>query len=491
MPDPKDTVPFPASPRAGSTVSAAATSPLLATPSVHPRRTSRASGDAAGSVGGVPLSPGSPNQQRQGSIADLLSTPPPLSSESPLQRRGSTTSNRSSDDGSSVASLSSVQQHTNSGSSLPSQWQDVQMHELVQKENLVCVDGDTSVENAFDILAQHQFTSLPIRMSPTDTHISTAFDYADLNAYLLLVLGRIEPVDDTPEVTELVKKAQSGRPVPVSFAAKLGVKNPLITLSSEDTIASAAQILGSGVHRIAITDAASSNLVTGVLSQRRLIRFLWENGRKFKSLEPLFQTTLDDLGIGSKKVISINGEELVVEALQKMHDEGVSSLAVTDSHNNLLGNISIVDVRLVTKSSQKGLLRSTCKNFLSVILNKRGLEDGKDSYPVFHVFSNSSLGRIIAKLVATKAHRLWIVQAAAPNEAGAAAAQRSNTAGQLVGVVSLTDILHTLAKHAGKAHLDPDSARRQRRRSSSASVRSRASLDKFRRSVSIERGPPR
>lgn len=360
------------------------------------------------------------------------------------------------------------------------------MHAMVQKENLVYVDGDTSVENAFEILALHQFTSLPIRLSSADTTISDTFDYADLNAYLLLVLGRIEPVDQSEEMQQYVALARSGRVVPVKFAARLGVKNPFITLTSNDTISTAIGFLGNGVHRLAVADAANPKVMVGVLSQRRLIRFIWENGRMFKSLEPLFQQSLDELGIGSKEVISILGDKLVIDALQQMHDEGVSSLAVTDANNNLLGNISIVDVRLVTKSSQKSLLRSSCKQFLSVILNKRGLDDGKDSFPVFHVTGATSLGRTIAKLVATKSHRLWIVQSPPPGElipAGVAA-------GQLVGVVSLTDILYTLAKHAGKSDLDPQTARRARRRSSSSSAKSRASLEKFRRSVSIERGGP-
>lgn len=437
-----------------------------------------------------PSTPKSPSHQRQTSIADMLATPPPLSSEYHSRRRSSNASNRSSDDGSSVASLAPTPSGASgTTSTLPLDWQDVQMLDLVQPEHLVFVNGDTSVENAFDILAQNQFTSLPIKLNPTDTTIADTFDYADLNAYLLLVLGRIEPVGTSAETLELVARARSGRVVPVQFAAQIGEKNPFMTLKSTDTIANAVEVLGNGVHRLAIADAANENVVIGILSQRRLIRFIWENGRLFKSLEPLFQKSLADLGIGSKSVISIHGDELVIDALQKMHDDGVSSLAVTDSSNNLLGNISIVDVRLVTKASQKSLLRSTCKNFLSVILNKRGLDDGKDSFPVFHVTAETSLGRTIAKLVATKSHRLWIVQPPTASEPHSSVASSGNTAGQLTGVVSLTDILYTLAKHAGKSDkLDPQAARRQRRRSSSSSVRSAASLERFRRSVSIDRG---
>lgn len=376
-------------------------------------------------------------------------------------------------------------------------WREVQMNELVQRENLVYVDGDTTVEKAFEILNKHKFTSLPIKLNPEDPSVSNTFDYADLNAYLLMVMGLIEPINIDEEIDDYVTKARSGEDVPVKFAARLGAKNTLISLNSTSTILEAVEILGGGVHRVAITDSQDTKIIIGILSQRRLIRFIWEHGRQFKSLEPFFQTKLVDLGIGPKQVVSINGDRPVIDALKIMHQDGVSSLAVTDSSNNLLGNISIVDVRLVTKSTQKHLLRAPCKQFLSIILNERGLHDGQDSYPVFHVTLSSTIGRTIAKLVATKAHRLWIVQPP-QQKADTSTASTSTvlsavggggglttTSGQLIGVISLTDILNMLAKKAGKADLDPHSARRQRRRSSSSSTRS--TVSSFRRSISTDR----
>jgi hypothetical protein len=55
--------------------------------------------------------------------------------------------------------------------------------------------------------------------------------------------------------------------------------------------------------------------------------------------------------------------------------------------------------------------------------------------------------------------------------------------GRLTGVVSLTDILHLIARSAGLAPDDPNEARRQRRRSSSSSMR--ASFDQGRGSIDL------
>ena len=41
--------------------------------------------------------------------------------------------------------------------------------------------------------------------------------------------------------------------------------------------------------------------------------------------------------------------------------------------------------------------------------------DGKDSYPVFHVTPFSTLAHTVAKLCATRSHRMWIVDAPSPS----------------------------------------------------------------------------
>ncbi len=76
-----------------------------------------------------------------------------------------------------------------------------------------------------------------------------------------------------------------------------------------------------------------------------------------------------------------------------------------------MGNISVADVKLLTNSSSLPLLHSSCIHFISVILTERGIGDGKDSFPVFHVNPYSTLAHTCAKLVATRSHRMWVVEA--------------------------------------------------------------------------------
>lgn len=134
------------------------------------------------------------------------------------------------------------------------------------------------------------------------------------------------------------------------------------------------------------------------------------------------------------------------------------------------------------------------------------MNDGKDSFPVFYVGPYSSLAHSVAKLVATRSHRMWIVDSPSPASSTpqtpvasvtappnllnstahtptapytpisgasvpAASLPGQHMSGRLSGVISLTDVLNLIAKAGGLNPHEPDEARRQRRRSSSSSLR--------------------
>lgn len=200
-----------------------------------------------------------------------------------------------------------------------------------------------------------------------------------------------------------------------------------------------------------------------------------------------------------------------------MYNEGLTSVAVVDNGSNVVGNISTADVKLLTNAASAPLLQSSCMHFISVILNERGVERGRDPFPVFHVNPYSSLAHTVAKLVATRSHRMWVVDPSSPSpptpptpspappvavpgsNSGPRSPSPGNTfgsisssalpgahlSGRLSGVVSLTDILNLFAKSTGLNPADPSEQRARRRRSSSSSVR--PSVDSSRPSVDLRR----
>ncbi|RDW60377.1 uncharacterized protein DSM5745_10835 [Aspergillus mulundensis] len=404
-------------------------------------------------------------------------------------------------------------------------WREISIGELVTANDLRFVEVDTGIEDATNILIDSDAPVLLIRETPEHKTAVGTFDYSDLNTYLLLAAGLTRPDEGLlPAYEELARKARENIPIPMRDVKELGRKEPLTTLPASASLMTAVETFGGGVHRVVVIDERRDNEVLGIVSQFRLVKFLWENGRCFPVLDQLYPQSLRDLKIGSHAVISINGDKMLSEALQLMHSEGISSVAVVDNHFNVVGNISTTDVKLLTRSSSLPLLSNTCTHFISVILSTRGLQEGKDSFPVFHVNPASTLAHTVAKVVATRSHRLWVTDPYSPSSSGpptpshsmvhiplqsppeslnppvanvqpvgqptqgpyvspapltpsipASALPGARLSGRLVGVVSLTDVLNLHARASGLSPADPAESRSRRRRSSSSSISVRRS----------------
>ncbi|KAK6527890.1 cell separation during budding [Arthrobotrys megalospora] len=399
-------------------------------------------------------------------------------------------------------------------------WRTIPCKELVAGQELHFVEENKPIEEACQMLVDFGISSLPIK-SENGAVIGT-FDYSDLTAFLLMVLGvwKGDPSDsDGHTFQDLATKSRSGGDIPVKLVKDLGKKDPFTTVSEAEGLSKVVEILGSGVHRVAVVREGTDSVI-GVISQLKILEFFWSNAKAFSQIDQILPLSLRELNFGSAQVISINGDQRVLEALEMMNSQGISSLAVVDANHNVVGNISTTDVKHLTRTSSLPLLKSSCLHFLSVILTDRGLNDGKDSYPVFYVSPHSTLAHTVAKIIATRAHRMWLVDAPSegnsapstptipvattaipPPSLAAASPLAANfptaaslsvasvpgarLSGRLIGVVSLTDVLNLIGRSSGLTNLDPGEARRQRRRSSSSSVR--ASIDLGRSSFDSRR----
>ena len=187
-----------------------------------------------------------------------------------------------------------------------------------------------------------------MRANKNEKAAVATFDYRDLTQYLLFATGQLYPDDEHLVIFQnLAKKAQQGQKIPLRDAKSLGNKEPFVTLPHSADLTAAVEVFGGGVHRIIILKEGT-NQVVGILSQLRLVRFLWENGRSFPVLDQLYPVDIGGLGCGSQQLISINGDKPLKEALMLMNNEGVTSLAVVDNQYNVVGNISNVDVKVCT-----------------------------------------------------------------------------------------------------------------------------------------------
>ncbi|KAL7317746.1 cell separation during budding [Mucor circinelloides] len=317
-------------------------------------------------------------------------------------------------------------------------WTMIPASSLIQNQKVIEIDGNVSVEEACQVLVENNISSAPVFEGKEKGHYIGMFDYGDVIAYILLVLHRrpgqkgnddlIDP--ESFEIKDIVHRALQGQKVPVGMASDLSRKNPFYSILHEATLLSAVEIFACGTHRVSIL--RPDGKIEGILSQSTVVKYLFENRRQFPEIDQILDKTIRELNLGNEPVIGVNDNSSVLDALSLMSTHGVSSVAVL-REKTVLGNISMTDVKHVMKGYSHNLLWKKCFQFVSHIRTQQGITDGQDRLPVFDVRPETSLGFTIAKLLATKAHRVWVV----------------DEQNQATGVVSLTDVIRTIASLVG------------------------------------------
>ncbi|KAK4509144.1 uroporphyrin-III C-methyltransferase [Mucor velutinosus] len=336
----------------------------------------------------------------------------------------------------------------------PSDWTMVKASTLVKDQEVITIEGSLPVEEACNVLINNNISSAPVYdaqvKEASETSIVHArsyvgmFDYGDVIAYILLVLQNMPPPGDeeeeldvqarenlTFEIKDIVRRALEGEEVPVKLASDLSQKNPFYSIMPEATLLSAVEEFAYGTHRVCVLNPDGS--IKGILSQSTVAKYIFDNQRHFPDIECMMNKTLRQLGLGVSDVIAVNADSPVLDALALMSKHGISSVAVLGHMGVVLGNISMTDVKHVMKSYRHQLLWKTCFQFVSLVRTQQGIDDGQDRLPVFDVRLDTTLGFAVAKLLATKSHRVWVID------------ERERA----IGVVSITDVMRAFASSAG------------------------------------------
>ncbi|KAI8320797.1 hypothetical protein GQ54DRAFT_298408 [Martensiomyces pterosporus] len=376
-------------------------------------------------------------------------------------------------------------------------------------------NSDATIEEACDALIQHSIQSVPLYDAASKSYVGM-FDLHDLATYILSRRGNKSgsesiTISTGSSPSPLAREALGGGRgdgEPVSKISDMSHMNPFYSVLPETTVAQIAGVFASGTHRVAVME--SERVIRGILSQTRIIRYFFE---QCGSISPelgngvpdgeraLLDKSLRELGLVTNNVVMAKPSTPVIQALSLLERWHISSIAIVEDNQRLVGNLSVTDVKYLVK--EKHLINGTCIELIQAVRFWQGMKDGRDRAAVFSVRPEASLRYALTKLIATGAHRVWVTAPpsssavdnlspdaiAAANAAatitGAASRQRSgstasihrrasvsSTSSQTVpiappsyagafsdvvcGVVSLTDVLRLLIENSPKPTADPE-----------------------------------
>ncbi|KAJ1719506.1 cell separation during budding [Coemansia erecta] len=317
------------------------------------------------------------------------------------------------------------------GLGAPRHWLAVQAHELVEDQHVVQVDSEATIEEACDALIQHNIQSVPLHDARSQTYVGM-FDLHDLAAYILAKRPQLGS-SPSPSLgsasnsggggSPLMRRAMGRRGEMVSRVSDMSHVNPFYSVLPETTVAQVAGVFAKGAHRVAVME--NERRIRGILSQTRVVRYFFEhcaapdddnNGDDAgaaravvsASEDALLDRTLLQLGLVTNDVVVAQPQMPVIQALSLLEQWHVSSLALVDHEQRIIGNLSVGDIKYLAKD--RGLLGGTCMDLVQAVRFMQGVEEGRDRAAVFSVRPEATLRYALSKLVATGAHRVWITR---------------------------------------------------------------------------------
>ena len=186
-------------------------------------------------------------------------------------------------------------------------WRDIALGELVSADAVRWATLNDSVEDCTKTLLRHNNSTgvVLLRESSSSNQPVATFDYSDLNAYLLVVIGMSQPEPEQMPVFQSIAERAHGRvAIPIRDILPICHKDPLATLAYNDDLTKAIEVFGTGARRILVTNQQGTDIV-GVLSQLHLVEFFWNEAVNFPMIDRLYNANLRDLRIGSQQIIAI------------------------------------------------------------------------------------------------------------------------------------------------------------------------------------------
>jgi len=122
---------------------------------------------------------------------------------------------------------------------------------------------------------------------------------------------------------------------------------------------------------------------------------------------PIFNKTLQDLGLGRNQPKCFNAKSPVADALKEINRLCCNGLAIVDDGGLLVGNFSASDLKGVTRRNC-AILNSSVENFLS-----RDLKRPWWSRPIC-IELNDTLYHTVQQFVSLNVHRMYVVDNGKP-----------------------------------------------------------------------------
>jgi CBS domain-containing protein len=287
----------------------------------------------------------------------------------------------------------------------------VTVGELVRgKGELISVSKDAPIKEVLALMANYHVLSIPLKDGEKYTAIVDLLEimtYVGFASYFKGPDGTAKPdlskLNLSLPVEEVVGLSEEGKTLWVRKAS--------------EPLPGVLELLSKGVHRLLVEHEDKS---MKLLTQTDVVRFLVARQDR-AAVREMCEQTLQNARLvdvsGGKPPVSCTPEWSALDAFRKLYISDVSAVAVVNDKGDLVGNVSATDVR--------GLRAESIETVNKPVLEYLKLHSGGHlMHPITADPSRSTVGTVMAQMVAGRVHRVWVTEHLKP-----------------IGVVSMTDIM--------------------------------------------------
>lgn len=279
------------------------------------------------------------------------------------------------------------------------------------KYNIVLVaQHNDTIKQTVEVLTDKKIHAMPVQGPQRD--IVGMIDYLDLVTFLVSKFPQDKK--DLNDVKLLDAAYQDTIAAKVSDVANFSGRNPYQSLPFDAHVTKVVPLFAQGYHRVTLSDEKGELVMT--ISQSTFLKWIGSYLEK----ESIGLKTVEELGLGQVKPITIKDDDYILDALLVMNKQKVNAVGVVREDGKICGHFSASDVRGFSKD-----------NLVTFTLDaQHWLEShSAKSLHVKTVRPWTSLTDL-AKTMGHGVHSVWVV----------------DEEGRPTGIVSKTDVCAALAK---------------------------------------------
>jgi len=283
--------------------------------------------------------------------------------------------------------------------------------------HVIVVNSNEQPLQGFQRLLDNHILSAPVYDDAAGKYIGF-LDIRDLVSFCVFINDNN---NETSNLTDLVnygvkmfKHAVDG--VTVTYLSK---RNPFHSINKGASLKEAFDMLARGLRRVPVVD--ENGKIVNIISQSTVLQFIHHN---IEHLKGIANKHVSELGIGTEHPLSLKKDDSAINVFRILETHGKSGVAVVDDRGVLVANTSGQDLKLFVKTPTLSLLQVHIIEFLKRIRS----ESIDITAPVITVKPSDTFTMVVAKLAATKVHRIFV----------------TDDDFKPIRVISITDVLRTV-----------------------------------------------